>query len=207
MPVIYTPDDEPYLGREAVYQFDVTIKACLDTNAHVAAYTRNHKLSDLQHAASQIVPQGVNLALSIRELVRQGYLFGASVLLRPLIERAALISYLCEEPTAVALWNDGWKKGERPCLGKMLATMTRGKFNQQETQNILAMFNSLDHGDPASAEFNLVRLSDSTLGYSVSKALSEPEFCDFVCFHAYCYLIVIMGRMAECFPTLPNQVH
>jgi hypothetical protein len=37
-------------------------------------------------------PQGISLALSIRELIRQGYLFAALVLVRPLIERAVRIS-------------------------------------------------------------------------------------------------------------------
>jgi hypothetical protein len=64
--------------------------------SHIAAYTRLHRdeLTDLQRAACQIVPQGINLALSIRELIRQGYLFAALVLVRPLIERAAIISYM-----------------------------------------------------------------------------------------------------------------
>jgi hypothetical protein len=35
------------------------------------------QLSDLQKAACQIVPQGINLALTIRELIRQGYLFSS----------------------------------------------------------------------------------------------------------------------------------
>jgi len=122
---VYTPDDEPYLGRQAVYHFDQVIVSCLKANAEVAAFTHTHahELSDLQRAACQIVPQGINLSLSIRELVRQGYLFAAVVLMRPLIERAAIISYLHERPEEVDLWQDGWRYRERPSLAEMLATM------------------------------------------------------------------------------------
>jgi hypothetical protein len=41
-----------------------------------------------------LVPQTITLALSIRELLRQGYLFGAKVLVRPVTERAVTILYL-----------------------------------------------------------------------------------------------------------------
>ncbi len=91
---IFTPDNEPYLGRESIFHFDQVIVSCLEANAGIAAYTHKNELNDLQKAACQIIPQGINLALSIRELVRQGYLFAAAVLMRPLIERAAIISYL-----------------------------------------------------------------------------------------------------------------
>lgn len=50
------------------------------------------------------------------------------------------------------------------------------------------------------ASFNLVKLTSGSLGYSVGKMLNDREFCDFICFQSYCYLIVIMGRMAGCFP-------
>jgi len=200
MPVVFTPENEPYLGRSSVYQFDQTILSCLKINEDVASYTRTHKLTDLQHAASQIIPQGINLALSIRELVRQGYLFGAAVLMRPLIERAAIISYLHEKPEKVSVWEEGWKHGERPSLAEMLATMTRRHFSQEEAQKTCTLFNHLDHGDPVGAEFNLVKLTDSSFGYAVGKTLSDAEFCDFICFQSYLYLIVLMGRMAACFP-------
>jgi hypothetical protein len=196
---IFTPQNEPYLGRESVYHFDQVIVSCLEANADVVAYTHKNKLDDLQRAACQIIPQGINLALSIRECVRQGYLFAAAVLMRSLIERAATISYLHEKPDEVSVWKDGWKYRERPKLAEMLATMNK-EVDTKKAQEICDTFNSLTHGDPIGASFNLVKLSDGGLGYSVGKALNEPEFCDFICFQSYCYLVVIMGRMAGIFP-------
>jgi len=124
---IFTPDNEPYLGRESVYHFDQVILSCLEANAEIAAFTHKNKneLSDLQKAGCQLIPQGINLSLSIRELVRQGYLFAAAVLMRSLIERTATISYLHEKPEEITLWKNGWQYKERPSLAKMLATMNK----------------------------------------------------------------------------------
>ena len=196
---VFTPDNEPYLGRDSVLHFDQVILSCLEANAEVAAYTRNNKLNDLQRAACQIIPQGINLALSIRELVRQGYLFAAAVLMRPLIERAAIISYLHERPDEVSLWQNGWRYRERPSLATMLATMNK-EVNTKQAQDICTTFNSLTHGDPMSSGYNLVNLPTGGFGYSVGKVLNEPDLCDFVCFQSYLYLVVIMARMAGCFP-------
>jgi len=201
---VFSPDNEPYLRRQSVYHFDQVILSCLDANAEIAAYTHNHELTDLQKAACQIIPQGVNLALSIRELIRQGYLFAAVVLMRPLIERAAIISYLHEKPDEVRLWKDGWKYRKRPNLATMLATM-QGETNIEQAQQICETFNHVLHGDPIGSSFNLVHFDSGGLGYSVSKTLNNPELCDFICFQSYCYLIVLMGRMTACFPSVKDD--
>ncbi|MFH1618277.1 MAG: hypothetical protein ABIG11_00060 [bacterium] len=195
---IFTPGNEPYLGKESLFIFDTIISACLAANKEAAAYSRNHELSDLQKAACQIIPQGISLALSIRELVRQGYLFAAAVLMRPLIERAAIISYLHENPEKVVLWRNGWKHSERPSLAVMLATMNK-EADTKQAKEFCDDFNHLVHGDPVGASYNLVKL-DSGFGYAPSKMLNNPELCDYICIQSHCFLIVIMARMAGCFP-------
>lgn len=80
MPTIFTPDNEPYLGRKTLHVFDKTIVACLKANSKIASKTHVADKSRLQLAACQIIPSGISLALSTRELVRQGYLYGALVL-------------------------------------------------------------------------------------------------------------------------------
>ncbi len=62
---VYLPHNEPYLGRASVYNFNQVIMSCLKQNADVSAYTHRTQLSDLQKAACQIIPQGINLALTI----------------------------------------------------------------------------------------------------------------------------------------------
>ena len=78
-PAVFTPDNEPYLGLQSVLWFDRIIMWTLESNHRVAAYSHAHtdQMSPLQKAACQMIPQGINIALSIRELVRQGYLFPA----------------------------------------------------------------------------------------------------------------------------------
>ncbi len=205
-PVTFDPSNEPYVGRQSVFHFDQVILSCLEANGRVAAATRRGGLTPLQTAACQVIPQGINLALSIRELVRQGYLFGAVVLMRPLIERAAIVSYLCEQPEALELWASGWEYKNRPSLRKMLESM-HGGSDPNPTEAVAETFNHILHGDPVGTAFNLVSIGHNSLGYAVGKSLSDPDLCDFVCFQSYCYLIVLHARAAYCFPPEPTAGH
>ena len=194
-PAVFTPDNEPYLGRSSVLWFDRIIVWALENNHRIAAYTHTHRerLSPLQKAACQIIPQGINIALSIRELVRQGYLFPAMVLMRPLIERAAVLSYLALNPDAVALWESGWKHAERPPLAKMLQAMGGADVDPAEARKICAAHNHIVHADPLGTYCNLVRLGDGRAAYASSKMLDSPDFADSISMEAQCYLIVF-GR-------------
>lgn len=113
---IFTPDDEPYLGRQPLFVFDNFISSCLELNAKCALNSPGSRLTELQRALCILLPQAISLALSIRELIRQGYLFGAKVLVRPLTERAVTILYLYKNPAAQPIWDNGWKHRERPSL-------------------------------------------------------------------------------------------
>lgn len=202
---VYLPSNEPYLGRESVLAFDQTIVFVLETNAKVAALTHRLELSDLQAAACQIVPQGINLALTIRELVRQAYLFGALVLMRPLVERAAVISYLYANPAEVSKWHDGWHRSLRPNLATMMATMSGqadAKSAAKTAQDICTHFNHIVHGDPIGSYSNLCQLPDGSLGYSCGRDTRNPSLCDEICFQSYCYLMVLGGMALACFPEI-----
>jgi hypothetical protein len=74
--VIFTPDNEPYLGRELLHHFDNTICACLEQNAEIAPRTHGLDKTDLQAAACQLIPQSISVALSIRELIRKAIYLG-----------------------------------------------------------------------------------------------------------------------------------
>jgi hypothetical protein len=177
MKAVFTTDDEPYLGRQSVFHFDQVILSCLEANAEVAAFTRAHasEVSDLQKAACQIIPQGINLALSIRELIRQGYLFAAVVLMRPLIERTATISYLHERPNKVRLWRDGWQYRARPSLATMLATMQR-EADIDQARQIYDTFNHVIHGDPIGSSFNLARLGSGDWATPLGRHFLNQSF-------------------------------
>ncbi len=201
IPPVFTPDDEPYLGLESLLWFDRIICWSMESNVKVAAWTRSNakQLTPLQRAACQIIPQGISIALSIRELLRQAYLFSALVLMRPLIERAAVVSYVDTHPDAVSLWEDGWRHRDRPSLAAMLASMA-GPVPIQEAQNICSIHNHLVHGDPFSSYSNLIGLPDGNVGYASGKMLDNRDLCDQVAMEAQCYLIVLSARMSSVFP-------
>jgi hypothetical protein len=206
-PAVFMPDNEPYLGLPSVLWFDRIIVWALENNSRVAAHThmRLDHLSALQKAACQIIPQGINLALSIRELVRQGYLFPAMVLMRPLIERAAVLSYLALNPGAVALWESGWKHAERPPLATMLQAMGGPEVNAAEARKICTAHNHIVHADPVGTYYNLVHLGDGRAAYASSKMLDSPDMADSICMEAQCYLIVLGARMAQVFADVEMQ--
>jgi hypothetical protein len=197
---VFLPSNEPYLGRDSVFQYDEVIVSCLEINSKIAKYTHERDLTELQKAACQLIPQGINISLTIRELIRQGYLFGALVLIRPLIERVAIISYLCKYPSEVRTWQSGWRFKERPKFSEMLETMSGGKIDLDSAKKICELFGHIVHGDPIGSEWNLVQLQEGGLGYSVGKVTNDSDLCDFICVQSYCYLIALMGIMTDLFP-------
>lgn len=202
--MIFTPDNEPYLGRESVYQFDKMILSAMEVNQSAASASSLGELSRLQRAACQLIPQGFSIALSIRELVRQGYLLSAEILLRPLVERTSTISYLAENEDQIVLWEAGWPHKRRPPLEKRLVSMSNSATadraeNECRVKAVLDYFNSMVHGDPISADRNLGRTSRGEIGYLSSKSLYDGEKCDSVCFFSASMLIVLAARGAEIF--------
>jgi len=187
---------------QSILWFDRVIVWALEGNALVATHTHLHAetLSGLQRAACQIIPQGINIALSIRELLRQAYLFPALVLMRPLLERAAVISYLSVHHDAVSLWESGWKYGERPSLAKMLNAMGGANVDGGQAKKVCDAHNHIVHGDPIGSFSNLVRLGNGRAAYASGKRTDSPELADAVATEAQCYLIVVASRMIEVFP-------
>lgn len=179
-PAVFTPENEPYLGRRPLLQFDRIIVATLRANRAVAAASRDGGLTDLQRAACQIIPQGVSIGLSIRELIRQGYLFSAFVLLRPLIERAAIVSYLVRHPEAVEHWKTGWKHRARPSLRRMLDAMGWEAVDTSMAKEICEFFGHAVHGDPISAYWNTIEFHDGDTGHASGRILNRPDFCDII---------------------------
>src|ERR1700730_10702689 len=137
--------DDPYLGRESVFHFDQMISAAVEKNRLVAEWTHSNALPPLQKAASEILPHAFSLACAVRELIRTGYLFPAEVLIRPLLERAAVISYLVEVPDSVPLWEKGWPYKTRPSLAAMLVHMRGAKHEDKETARLIVdHFNAIN---------------------------------------------------------------
>jgi hypothetical protein len=147
-----------------------------------------------------LVPQTISLSLSIRELIRQGYLFGAKVLVRPLTERAVTILYLFQSPDGLRLWDEGWDYKKRPRLQEMMEYIHRqlpgdSVFPKGATHAL----NSATHGDPFSARWNVVLREDGAPVFLPSKNLSSPDLADEICVEAIPWVAATMGIMSAAF--------
>ena len=200
--VIFTPDNEPYLGRKLLFHFDQLISSVLELNAEMAPSSRRHELNEHQKMACQLIAQSISIALSIRELIRQGYLFSGHVLLRALVERQTILFYVHLHPEEISRWQRGWHHGDAPGLAKMLEkiqeklqreTVVRGK-------ELTAAMNSLIHAKPDSAPWNMVPLGNGSVGHAVSKILNRPDLCDDLCADIIPVLIVVQAMMMAYFP-------
>jgi hypothetical protein len=206
-PIIFTPDNEPYLGRAALLQFDQEISAALEQNAITAPASHTLQLTDHQKMACLLLPQSISIALSIRELIRQGYLFGGSVLLRSLVERAAILFYLFLYPDQIGKWNRGWQGSEAPNLSQMLDAIA----DKQDVppplkgRQITAFMNSLLHGKPDSSDWNTIKIAPGQIGIAPSKILDRPDLCDDLCSNAVPWLVVVHAMMGAYFPEMEEN--
>ena len=202
-PAVFSPSNEPYLGRDLLHRFDKVIPTVLQQNQITAKHTHGIALTDHQRMACIVIPQAVSLALSIRELIRQGYLFGAHVLVRPLMERAVVLLYLKAVPSDIAKWNRGWHaRDDAPSLSKMLEAIQKVANRSEFARgaDLTAAFNSLLHGKPDSALWNTISLDNDRPAYASSKILDRPDLCDEVCANTLPWLVVTMAMMAAYFP-------
>jgi hypothetical protein len=197
--VVFTPAAEPYLGRTALLIFDNVIAVCLKESAAVASLTHVMEKNDLQWAACQLIPSGISLALSIRELIRQGYLYGALVLLRPLAERAITVLYLHRFPHKVTVWKSGWQHNKRPTLAQMFNEIGESEFPDIGPQ-ITRSLNSWTHGDPASAMWNITNIHGAPVGHAPSKILDRPDISDKVAQDSAVWMSVLLAMIHAIFP-------
>ncbi len=195
--VIFSPDNEPYLGLKSLYVLDVLISAALKENFRIAPKSQTTSLSEHQKMASQVIPQALSIALSIRELIRQGYLFGGHVLVRSLAERSTILLYLHNFPDEIEKWNRGWQYRDAPGLAKMFDELQKkGNFSPKVPgSSLTASMNSLVHGKPDSAFWNLILLDHNNLGHATSKILNRPDLCDELCNNVISWLAIIPAMM------------
>jgi len=206
MPIVFTPDNEPYLGRNLLFHFDQIISSAMEQNALTAPQSHGRELSDHQRMACQVIPQSLSIMLSIRELIRQGYLFGAHVLVRALVERATILLYLDLYPEKIESWKKGWHHRDAPSLAQMFDAIQKKQQRDPAIpgRDLTASMNSLLHAKPDSAPWNIVSLSDGTPGHAVSKILDHPELCDELCANVIPWVVVVQSMMAAYFPNEPT---
>lgn len=180
-PPVFLPHNEPYLGHPTLLEFDHAIPPAIRTHVRLAQGTFDRNLSPLEQAAAQLIPQAVSIALSIRELIRQGYLFSGALLLRPLIERVGLVEYLRVHPEAVSSWHSGWPRRDQPSLQKLLEITSKNEVESANDLRLLSkVLHKLIHPDPTGALWNMITREDGKPAFTSGKTLNDPELCDFV---------------------------
>ncbi len=203
MTAVFTPDDEPYLGLDAVFMLDRVISLTMAQQAEIAEWTRSNRLTDVQQIAAEVVPPSLSIALSIRELVRQAYLTSALILLRPLFERSATLAYLLAEPQARPLWADGWLHSERPSLrvrAKAMAPAEVSCSGLVDPDQLVDRYNSLVHGDPVATLHSAILLGDGSAGYTSAKDTGSPSRAAAICTETWWRIVYLNVRCAELFP-------
>ena len=143
----------------------------------LAARTYATDLTPLQIAATEIIPQGVSIALSMRELIRQAYLFSAGILMRPLVERTGMIYYLQKNPEAVTTWHNGWPRKSQPSFDELL-DLVMPSTSDDERKATRELLHKLVHSDPISANYNSTIRSDGLRASAAGKELNEPIKAD-----------------------------
>jgi hypothetical protein len=205
---VYLPHNEPYLGREKLLEFDIAIPSAMQKSMAIAARTFEIKMSPQQEAISEIVPQGISIALSIRELIRQGYLFSAAILLRPLIERTALVFYLIDTPEAVVAWHNGWPRGDQPSLPKLIKHLSarEGHLGYPGEKELATMLHKVVHSDPMAAQWNITS-KHGRVAYASGKTIDAPDIADFCATFGKKCLQHLLNAADIAFPEIASNSH
>jgi hypothetical protein len=199
-PPVFLPHNEPYLGHPTLLEFDKAIPPAMRINTRLAQDTFNRQLSPVQQAAAQLVPQAVSIALSIREMIRQGYLFSAALLIRPLVERVGIVEYLRLHPDAVEAWHAGWPRKEQPCLLELLeATNQAESGDSAELKDFANMLHKLIHPDPTGGLWNMIVHENGKPAFSSGKIFDDAQLCDFVSVTACRFLGLVMHIAEDIF--------
>lgn len=179
----------------------------MEVNTEAAKRSHGSALTEHQEMASQVIAQALSLSLSIRELIRQGYLFGGHVLVRPLAERVAILLYLYHYPEEIEKWKSGWQHREAPGLAKMFKALQekREPSEREPEWELTKAMNSLVHGKPDSAPWNFVLSEEGSFAHASAKILSRPDLCDNLCGNVIPWLTIVPSMMNHYFPNAASR--
>lgn len=208
--VIFTPDNEPYLGLVEVKALDDVIVATVNEMERAKPFTASKELTAHQKVAILIIPSGVSLCLSIRELIRQAYLHGALTLLRPVLERTITLQYLRLHPDALPIWENGWKYSERPKLHEMTKSLFSDHLDK-ELREVLSgnnwtvhqvltkEGNDMVHGgiDALLKNVNFAEQGPTT---STGKVVNRPDLAKKAALECATWLAILLTESSAAFP-------
>lgn len=121
------------------------------------------------------------------------------MLLRPVVERVATISFLCDKPEDITVWKNGWKWKERPNFQELISNLS-GKSVQIGKDEFINILHSLVHGGEDSVLFGALEDDLAAYGFSSGKVVNNPQKCNNSAYIATMMLIVLLVRITQVFP-------
>ena len=176
-------------------------------------HSKDVGFSRQEEIVSRFIPSTLNLVFSFHELLLQGWLYPAEVLVRPFAERLGTLTYFATNPKeAIKKWDDGWKMGKRPSLEERLkllpTTSTSPMLSQidwnavKEAKDIVISLtdslNSAIHGDEYSLYYTLSHRTDDTDNYVMGADLKNESYAT--------HLALVMANLTMFFPLVLAKV-
>lgn len=171
----FTPENEPYLGRYSVRLYDEALASAYATCRTIAPLTQQGDLTPLEKAVIELVPTSISIAASIRELIRQSFIPAAKILLRPLLERTAVVDFIVNQPDGLG----SWLAGKRPGLVQLMAGMRGVPPGDYEiVKGLVDDFNSVVHADPTASRKFLSSDPSGNQTYSPGRTMGLEGLVD-----------------------------
>jgi len=181
-----------YVGKPSLHLFDALLIGAADINRQAATRSFSSDLMPLQRAAAEIIPGTFHISLAIRQLIRSGHLFAAEVLLRPFLERCAVLAYLRRYPAqGLRLWSRGWPHKTRPSLKFMIGCIDEPPRSLDPQQypadySVCSLLrervdhlNRLVHADPVGSQRNALFSAEHGRPVQFAGAnFDNPEYCN-----------------------------
>lgn len=174
----------PYHERDAFKFMNQIIDNALHDCRVVSVALHDAQWTLIQKATVGIIPIGMSIVCSIRELVRMGYIPSAKILVRPLIERVALADYIAKNDAAAVDWNNGWlNKNKRLSFAQLLSILEKGHKEDWEIYQKFMVddFNSVIHPDPKGDETFLSENENGQSVYWLETVPSAFALADNIC--------------------------
>jgi hypothetical protein len=166
-----------YIESEEYNSFSESLKYFEFFNQGIAGFCKQvAEKSVAERAVLAIASSVISLVHSTNLLLRNGYLVACKVLLRPIIDRIAILACVTKNKKYLAEWYEGWKtnsgpKDEKGRANTELLWSELNHFNLQQDEprtlsqvlidDFKAILNSEIHGSFNSVELNKTGQEDS----------------------------------------------
>ena len=162
----------------------------------------------IQKATLELAIPTISIAAGVRELIREGCLVPALVLLRSLIERTATLNYVIHVPGALEMWESGWPHQSRPSLRLRLSSMLRLSGDAaDQLMEAMSAYNGMVHGDPKAAGQNRIQLPGDDMPVAITHDYGSPQRASAIALEAGVMLAYLSALIEVAYPENPLEPH